>query len=159
MSTEWIDQQNEVNQRLVAESEAQIQQAIDTSTRIANQSGDVFQRFLRELKQNTDALPRLVGEELSGSMSPFGATSCQVNVTWSNIRYGPNVISWNFHFSQEGIRLVIIGQPDRLFHFRLNHKGEAGIGYGDDVVTPESMAELTVKKMRELARTPSQSYV
>jgi len=159
MGTEWIDQQNVVNQRLAGETNARHQRAIDMSAQIANQSGDVFQRFVRELKSNTDSLQRLVGEELSGTTSPFGATSCQVNVTWSNIRYGPNIISWNFHFSPQGIRLVIIGQPELLFHFRLNHDGEVGVGYGDDIVTPEKMAELAIKKMRELARTPSHSYV
>lgn len=159
MSTEWIDQQNAVNQRLDAETNAGMQRAVNASARIANQSGDVFQRFVKELKLNTDALPRLVGEELTGSTTPIGTTSCQVNVNWSNIRYGPNIISWNLHFSPQGIRLVIVGQPELLFHFRLNLNGEVGIGYGDEVVTPEKMAESTVKKMRELARTPSQSYV
>jgi hypothetical protein len=159
MSTEWIDQQNAANQRAAAEAEASNRRALDTSARIANQSGDVFQRFVSDLKLNTDALAKLVGEELSGSTSPFGATSCQVNVTWHNIRYGPNLLSWNFHFSPDGIRFVIFGQPERLFPFRTNRNGEVGIGYGDDIVTPQKMAELTVKKMRELARTPSHSYV
>jgi hypothetical protein len=153
MSTEWIEQQNAANQRAAAEAEASSRRALDASARIANQSGDVFQRFVSELKLNTDALPKLLGEELSGSTSPIGTTSCQVNVTWHNIRYGPNIVSWNFHFSPDRIRLVIIGQSERLFHFRLNHNREVGIGYGDDIVTPEKMAELTIKKMRELART------
>jgi len=158
MGTEWIDQQNATNQRLATEADARSQRAMDATFRIANQSGDLFQRFVSELKLNTDSLHRLVGEELRGSTTPIGTTSCQVNVNWSNIRYGPNIISWNFHFSPQGIRLVIVGHPELLFHFRLNHNGEVGIGYGDDVVTPEKMAELTVKKMRELARPPSQSY-
>jgi hypothetical protein len=51
------------------------------------------------------------------------------------------------------IRLVVWDQPELLFHFRLSHGNEVGIGYGDSVVTPEKMAELTVQKMRELART------
>lgn len=160
MSTEWIEQQNAANQRATAEAEASSRRALDASARIANRSGDVFQRFVSELKLNTDALSKLVGEELSGNTSPFGATSCQVNVTWHNIRYGPNLVSWNFHFSPDGIRFVIFGQPERLFPFRINRNGEVvGIGYGDDIVTPEKMAELTIKKMRELARTASQSYV
>lgn len=152
MSTEWIEQQNAANLRAAAEAEASSRRALDASARIVNQSGDVFQRFVSELKLNTDALPKLVSEELSGNTSPIGTTSCQVNVTWHNIRYGPNIVSWNFHFSPDGIRLVIIGQSERLFHFRLNRKGEVGIGYGDDIVTPENMAELTIKKMRELAK-------
>ncbi|MGO9517704.1 MAG: hypothetical protein ACLPND_11710 [Candidatus Korobacteraceae bacterium] len=159
MSTEWIEQQNAANQRATAEAEASSRRALDASARIANRSGDVFQRFVSELKLNTDALPKLVGEELSGSTSPIGATSCQVNVTWHNIRYGPNILSWNYHFSPDGIRFVIFGQPERIFPFRLNRKGEVGIGYGDDIVTPEKMAELTIKKMRELARKVSGSYV
>jgi hypothetical protein len=113
----------------------------------------VFQRFVKELKVNTGALANLVGEELSGSASPQGTTSCQVNVTWHNIRYGPNIISWNFHYSPQGIRLVVWDQPELLFHFRLSHDSEVGIGYGDSIVTPEKMAELTVQQMRERART------
>lgn len=159
MSTEWIEQQNAANQRAAAEADASSRRALDASARIANQSGDVFQRFVSELKLNTDDLAKLLGEELSGSTSPFGATSCQVNVTWHNIRYGPNIVSWNFHFSPDGIRLVILGQSERLFPFRLNRNGEVGTGYGDDIVTPEKMAELTIKKMRELARRVSRSYV
>jgi hypothetical protein len=153
MSTEWIEHQNAANQRAAAEAEASSRRALDASAQIANQSGDVFQRFVSELKLNTDALPKLLSEELSGSTSPIGTTSCQVNVTWHNIRYGPNIVSWNFHFSPDGIRLVIIGQSERLFHFRLSRNGEVGIGYGDDIVTPEKMAELTIRKMRDLART------
>ncbi len=153
MSTEWIEHQNAANQRAAAEAEASSRRALDASARSANQSGDVFQRFVSELKLNTDALPKLLSEELSGSTSPIGTTSCQINVTWHNIRYGPNIVSWNFHFSPDGIRLVIIGQSERLFHFRLNRNGEVGIGYGDDIVTPEKMAELTIRKMRDLART------
>jgi hypothetical protein len=153
MSTEWIEQQNAANQRAAAEAEASNRRALDASARIANQSGDVFQRFVSDLKLNTDALAKLVGEELSGSTSPIGTTSCQVNVTWHNITYGPNILSWNYHFSPDGIRFVIFGQPERLFPFRTNRNGEVGIGYGDDIVTPEKMAELTIKKMRELART------
>jgi hypothetical protein len=159
MSTEWIEQQNAANQRGAAEAEARSQRALDASVRIANQSGDVFQRFVRDLRSNTDDLPKLLGEELSGSTSPIGTTSCQVNVTWHNIRYGPNILSWNYHFSPDGIRFVIFGQPERLFPFRLNRNGEVGIGYGNDILTPEEMAELTIKKMRELARTVSRSYV
>ncbi len=159
MSTEWIEQQNAANQRAAAEADASSRRALDASARIANQSGDVFQRFVSELKLNTDELAKFLGEELSGSTSPCGATSCQVNVTWHNIRYGPNIVSWNFHFSPDGIRLVILGQSERLFPFRLNRNGEVGIGYGDDIVTPEKMAELTIKKMRELARKVSRSYV
>lgn len=159
MSTEWIEQQNAANQRAAAEAEARSQRALDASVRIANQSGDVFQRFVRDLRSNTDDLPKLLGEELSGSTSPIGTTSCQVNVTWHNIKYGPNILSWNYHFSPDGIRFVIFGQPERLFPFRLNRNGEVGIGYGDDILTPEEMAELTIKKMRELARTVSRSYV
>ena len=159
MSTEWIEQQNAANQRAAAEAEARSQRALDASVRIANQSGDVFQRFVRDLKLNTDDLPKLLGEELSGSTSPIGTTSCQVNVTWHNIKYGPNILSWNYHFSPDGIRFVIFGQPERLFPFRLNRNGEVGIGYGDDILTPEEMAELTIKKMRELARKVSRSYV
>jgi hypothetical protein len=102
---------------------------------------------------NTDGLPTLIGEELSGSTSPVGTTSCQVNVNWSNIRYGPNIVSWNFHYAPGGIRLAILSQPELFFHFGLNHDGEVGIGYGEGVVTPEKMAELTIKKMRDLAKT------
>ncbi|MGO9404000.1 MAG: hypothetical protein ACLPVW_11085 [Terriglobales bacterium] len=153
MSTEWIEQQNAATHRAAAEAEARSQRAVDAAGRVANQGPEVFQRFLKELKVNTDALPNLVGEELSGSTSPQGTTSCQVNVTWHNIRYRPNIISWNFHYSPQGIRLVVWEQPELLFHFRLNHDSEVGIGYGDSVVTPEKMAELTVRKMRDLART------
>ncbi len=151
MSTEWIEQQNAANQRAAAEAEARSQRAVDAAGRIANQGSEIFQRFVKELKVNTDALPNLVGEELSGSMSPQGA-SCQVNVTWHNIRYGPNIISWNFHYAAQGIRLFVWEQPELLLHFRLGHDSEVGIGYGDSVVTPEKMAELTVQKMRDLAR-------
>ena len=153
MSTEWIEQQNAANQRAAADASARNQQAVDARRRVANQGPEVFQRFVKELKINTDALPSLVGEELSGSTSPHGTTSCQVNVTWHNIRYGPNIISWNFHHSPQGIRLVVWDQPELLFHFRLSHDNEVGIGYGDSVVTPEKMAELTVQQMRERART------
>src|SRR5580692_8960639 len=145
MSTEWIEQQNAANQRAAAEAEARSQRALDASVRIANQSGDVFQRFVRDLRSNTDDLPKLLGEELSGSTSPIGTTSCQVNVTWHNIKYGPNILSWNYHFSPDGIRFVIFGQPERLFPFRLNRNDEVGIEYGDDILTPEDMAELTIK--------------
>lgn len=153
MSAEWIEQQNEANQRTAADASARNQQAADAGRRIANQGPEVFQRFVKEVKVNTDALPNLVGEELSGSTSPHGTTSCQVNVTWHNIRYGPNIISWNFHYSPQGIRRVVWGQPELLFHFRLSHDGEVGIGYGNSVMTPEKMAELTVQQMRERART------
>ncbi|HWO35256.1 MAG TPA: hypothetical protein VNO32_41210, partial [Candidatus Acidoferrum sp.] len=67
--------------------------------------------------------------------------------------------SWNYHFSPDGIRFVVFGQPERLFAFRLNRNDEVGIEYGDDILTPEDMAELTIKKMRELARKVSRSYV
>jgi hypothetical protein len=153
MSTEWIEQQNAANQRAAADASARNQQAVDAGRRVANQGPEVFQRFVKELKVNTDALPNLVGEELSGSASPQGTTSCQVNVTWHNIRYGPNIISWNFHYSPQGIRLVVWDQPELLFHFRPSHDSEVGIGYGDSIVTPEKMAELTVQQMRERART------
>ena len=159
MSTEWIEQQNAANQRATDEAEASSRRALDVSARIANQSGVVFQRFVSELKLNTDDLPKLLGEELSGSTSPIDTTSCQVNVTWHNIRYGPNILSWNYHFSPDGIRFVVFGQPERLFAFRLNRNDEVGIEYGDDILTPEDMAELTIKKMRELARKVSRSYV
>src|SRR5208282_5370910 len=155
MSTEWIEQQNAANQRAASEAEASCRRALDATARIANRSGDVFQRFVRELKLNTDALAKLVGEELSGSTSPFGTTSCQVNVTWHNIRYGPNILSWNYHFSPDGIRFVIFGQPETVFPFRINRNGVVGIGYDNDILTPEEMAELTIKKMRELARKVS----
>jgi hypothetical protein len=153
MSTEWIERQNAATQRAAADASARNQQAVDAGRRIANQGPEVFLQFVRELKVNTDALPNLLGEELSGSTSAQGTTSCQVNVTWHNIRYGPNIVSWNFHYSPQGIRLVVWDEPELLFHFRLSHDGEVGIGYGDNVLTPEKMAELTVQQMRERART------
>lgn len=152
MGTEWIEQENAANQRAAAEAEARAQRAIRASSQISQQGPQVFERFVRELKANTDGLSRLLGEELNGSTSAYGTTSCQVNVNWSNITYGPNIVSWNFHYSQQGIRFVIFGQKEQVFPFRENRNGEIGIGYGNEVLMPEKMGELTVRKMRELAK-------
>jgi len=152
MSPAWMDKENEETRRAASEADARNRQRADVEAKIANQGAGVFQRFVRELKANTDALPTLIGQEISGSTSPQANVSCTVCVNWGNIQRGPNSIMWHFHSSASGIRLVTgIGEDEVLFLFRLDAKGEVGIRYGTTVVTPEKMAELTIKEMRDRA--------
>lgn len=153
---DWVKRENAKKKADAAEQAARDQRTLEVSAMISAQGTDVWQRFVKVLKLNTDALSTLEGEELSGSTSPVGTASCQVNVTWHNVGIdGANIISWNFHYAPTGIRLVVLGQPEFLFHFRPTRDGKVGIGHGDDVLSPEKMAEATIKEMRKRARTPS----
>jgi hypothetical protein len=153
---DWVAHENARKKADAAEQAARDQQTLNMSTMLSAQGPDVWQRFTNALKANAIALSKLEGEQLSGSTTPPGTTFCQVNVTWHNTgTHGPNTISWNFHYAPNGIRLVVVGQPEFLFHFRQTHEGKAGIGYGDDVLSAETMAEVTLKEMRKRARTSS----
>jgi hypothetical protein len=148
---DWIKRRNAKKKSDSAQSAEDDRQNVEAALLIAAQGPEVWQRFIKGLAMNANALSKLEGEELFGAATPIGPpgaeVSCQVNVN----RHGlpPQLSSLVFHYTHgsNAIRVTRMSGEQDFLPFQIARDGVIGIHHQGQLLSPEKMAETVIQRI------------
>ncbi len=148
---DWITRRNAKKKSDSAQPAEDDRQNVEAASLIAAQGPEIWQRFIKGLVLNANALSKLDGEELFGAVTPIGRpgaeVSCQVNVN----RHGlpPQLSGLVFHYTyrSNAIRVTRMSGEQDFLPFQIARDGVVGIHYQGQLLSPEQMAEAVIQRI------------
>jgi hypothetical protein len=151
---DWIEEEERQAKRKLASSEARSQAAIGDSLKIAKEGPAFWKDLLTNLKNNTDALPRI---KLSGSASLVaaperGEQTCRVQVINSGVDQTYTDLFYNLGGLE--IRCRTLEGKEGHFAFRVLSGGDLAVVQDETepAMNASYMADFMVKRMAKMVR-------
>jgi hypothetical protein len=150
----WIKERNAAHDALATQGAERQRKSAEEELRVAKAASEVWQRLIRALRLNVEALSRLKGEQLSREVSTLGPAGAEVTCRVIVQRQSfPPILSEVFHYysGETSIRCVTHNDQEELLELRSFEDGsDVGISIRPGkVISAEEYAESLIREMVE----------